>query len=138
MRRAAGLPPLERLVAVRAAQAIALFANKLEGMVRYEEVPLAARINAELLLALQKLRADVSALLSAGGGGAGEPGGASSRAQGEDEEDAGTKALRAALAKLAPGVTALANPSVPLPEALRGDATTMLKQLLRREMMEDS
>ena len=44
--------------------------------------------------------------------------------------------LRLSLAQLNAPVAALANPSTPLPDELRGDAARLLKVVLRREMID--
>tara|TARA_B100000795_G_C22581543_1_gene353992 strand:- start:203 stop:418 length:216 start_codon:yes stop_codon:yes gene_type:complete len=50
--------------------------------------------------------------------------------------EAAALALREGLGAFHQICAALANPATPLPEALREQATTMYKQLLRREMID--
>ena len=80
-----------------------------------------AAANAEVLVAVQALRADVHAALET------------------DVHDEAATPLRTALGKhLAPVCTLLASPATPLPEEMRARATNMLKQMLRREMIDDA
>ena len=50
--------------------------------------------------------------------------------------DASAQSLREGLGAFHPICAALANPATPIPEGLREQATTMYKQLLRREMID--
>jgi hypothetical protein len=127
LKRVAGCAPLERLVAASCAHAIGLFGAKGEGLLRLEEgetpaAQQAARLNGELLVAVQGLRADVYAQTGSGSA-VSEP---------------ATALLLEGLAKLSPLITALANPATPLPDAKRGDAMQMLKQHLRRLEMDEN
>ena len=127
LKRVAGCAPLERVVAASCAHAIGLFGAKGEGLLRLEEgetpaAQQAARLNGELLVAVQGLRADVYAQTGSG----------------STVSEPATALLLEGLAKLSPLITALANPATPLPDAKRGDAMQMLKQHLRRlEMVEN-
>lgn len=118
VQRTADTPPLQRIALGACATAVALFANRAEGRIELNAAH-ASHTNAELLLAVQSVRADVHAALDA------------------HADAEGAHAVHAALAKLAPVLVALANPATPLPEAMRERATGMLKQLLRREMIDD-
>ena len=127
LKRVAGCAPLERLVAASCAHAIGLFGAKGEGLLRLEEgetpaAQQAARLNGELLVAVQGLRADVYAQTGSGSA-VSEP---------------ATALLLEGLAKLSPLITALANPATPMPDAKRGDAMQMLKQHLRRLEMDEN
>ena len=118
------LPPLQLVAAAVCAQAIELFAVRIEGLLRYDDAGAAAiahasRVNGELLTAVWELRVEVSSQLRS------------------SVPEAACNALRQGLAKLAPVCTALANPSTPLSEAKRADSATMLKQVLRRELIDE-
>ena len=78
----------------------------------------AAASNGATLEAIRTIRADVCAEL-------------------ETFEEPAAELLRAALAAFGPVCTALANPAAPLPEALRATATAVLRQLLRRDLIDD-
>ena len=66
---------------------------------------------------MRQLRADVHELLAA-------------------LPDASAQSLREGLGAFHPICAALANPATPIPEGLREQATTMFKQMLRRELID--
>ena len=109
---------IEVMVAGAAARAIGLFATKVEAGLCLDEGDTAARMNAGLLTATGELYADVLALLAA------------------DLSEEPKRALREALVTLGPVCTALANPAIPMPEAMREEAARLLKSFLRREMID--
>ena len=76
-----------------------------------------ADANAALFFAVRQLRADVCELLPALPEEAAQP-------------------MRDGLGAFHPVCAALANPATPLPEGLREQATTMFKQMLRRELID--
>ena len=147
LQRCAGLAPLLRLVIAAGAQAVSQFSSRAEAFVLQSAehgaaasessgerasapggAPSASEsaareaataANREVLVAVQDLRGDVHAAL--------------------DEfvsAEIGAP-LRAALSKLGAVCAALANPSTPLPEALLADAASLLKSVLRSEMIDD-
>ena len=120
--RTTDVPPLALLAVGEGAAAVTVFATRAEAMVVAEGGgPFAAGSNAALLAAVYALRADVHGAL---------------HDHVADELEA--KPLRTALGTLAPVCTLLANPATPLPEGDLERATTMLKQLLRRELIESN
>ena len=132
LRRCAGLPPLYRLVVSAGAQAVGLFAHQVESIVFHSSAAAAgggaaadeaddetrAFVNGALLRSVKALRADVH------------------QAVDEQTSEEMIAPLRLSLAQLNAPVAALANPSTPLPDELRGDAARLLKVVLRREMID--
>ena len=131
LRRCAGLPPLHRLVVSAGAQAVGLFAHQVESIVFHSSAAAAggaaadeaddrtrAVVNGALLNSVKALRADVHQAID------------------EQTSEEMIAPLRLSLAQLNAPVAALANPSTPLPDELRGDAARLLKVVLRREMID--
>ena len=119
LRRAAGIAPLQLLVAQGCAQACRMAAAKLETALgaHSREEDADANANAALFFAVRQLRAAVCELLPALPEEAAQP-------------------MRDGLGAFHPVCAALANPATPLPEGLREQATTMFKQMLRRELID--
>ena len=131
-----GLDPIQRLVVDAGASAVRLFALQAEqsALCRSPDGESASpapappagqptsrleRTNGDLLVAIQELRVDIHSALD------------------EHVSDAVGAPLRGALSSLGAVCAALANPSTPLPEECRLEATSLLKSILRKEMIDN-
>lgn len=123
LHEASSHPPLQAMVVGACATAVEECARRIGRLLRTESAEAgeaaSATLNGHLLALIQSLRADVCGAI-------------------DDCVSAElAPPLRRALSELHPAISTLANPATPLPEEMRVEATVMLKQQLRREMIDE-
>ena len=125
LRRSASVPPLQLRAAHAVSQALSMLAARLEMLVSARvqvvvespEWAAASAVNSAVFAVVRSFRALLSAELA-------------------DVAEQATLTVRAALGAFSGLCLTLANPATPLQEELRADANALLRQVLRREMID--